>query len=322
MQNSKPYIAVCMATYNGEAYIAEQIESIFAQTYSYFKIYIADDQSHDKTSVIVRSFQKRYPDKISLIHRTKHVGVVKNFELLLEACSEAYIVLADQDDIWEKYKLEVQLKAMLELEEISQEKRCLVHSDLSVINQDALKLYDSYFNFRGYKLDECKDLGHILGPSGVMGNTIMINAKLRDKILPFPPSLEIHDYWIGVVAELYGSRRTLSKPLVRYRIHKNNASNSLKSIDSKVSIRRWLHRDLRLPYMESTRAGLMQFLLTERLTKEDRHYIEAFYKYLTFSKSRISLYMDLLRYSLVKRSLKFRVLLLLKILITKRYSDH
>ncbi len=317
MIEDKPYIGICLASYNGEEYIAEQLESIFSQTYQQFKLYIADDRSTDNTVTIIKTFQNRFTDRIDLTVNNKQLGVVKNFETLLSHCEEVYIALADQDDIWESNKLVLQLEAMTELESQSELNASLVHSDLTMINENGHVLTDSYFRFRGYKLGEKRDLGHILGPSGVMGNTLMINRVLRDKILPFPSEIEVHDYWIAIIAELYGKRKTLNQPLVRYRIHHKNVSNSMQNIQPKTKI--WLSRDIKLPYLESKRCGIMEILLKKELRIEDKRSIESFYDYLTFSKGRLAMYLDLIRYSLVKQGVWFRVKLLLNILLTKRY---
>lgn len=324
MVEDRPLIAICLAAYNGEKYITQQLESIFSQTYQHFKLYIADDRSTDRTVEIIETFQNRFTGRIGLTVNDKQLGVVNNFETLIGHCKEEYIACCDQDDIWESNKLELQLKAMRQLEEKSLTGACLVHSDLSMVNENAEELEDSYFRFRGYRLNQKKDLGHILGPSGVMGNTLMINAVLRDKVLPFPSGLEVHDYhdyWIGVVAELYGERKTLQQPLVRYRIHNSNLSNPLQKVQSKGSRWGWLNRDIRLPYLDSKRYKVMAALLEKELSQEDEKYIQAFYDYLTFSKSRLAMFSDLIRYSLVKRGIWFRMKLLAKMMLTKRYPD-
>ena len=320
MIEDKPYIGICLASCNGEKYIAEQLESIFSQTYQQFKLYIADDRSTDNTVTIIKTFQDRFRDRINLTINTKQLGVVKNFETLMSHCEEAYISLADQDDIWESNKLALQLEAMIKLEDQSKINACLVHSDLTMIDENNKVLAESYFHFRGYRLDQKKDLGHILGPSGVMGNTLMINRVLCDKVLPFPKELEVHDYWIAIIAELYGRRKTLHQPLVRYRIHNQNISNSMQNI--QPSVKRWqlFSRDIKLPYLESKRYSIMEILLKRELEEKDKKSIKAFYDYLTFSKSRLEMYFDLIHYSLVKRGVWFRVKLLMKMMLTKRYT--
>ncbi len=320
MAQNKPFIAICFASYNGEQYIEEQLESIFAQNYQNFKLYIADDRSTDNTVMIIKTFQDRFRDRIYLTVNHRQLGVVKNFETLLSNCKEEYIALSDQDDIWKPNKLARQLEVMLQLEKEYTATACLVHSDLILIDKNVKVLNNSYFGFRGYKLNQKKDLGHILGPSGVMGNTLMINRKLCDKSLPFPKELEVHDYWIGIVAELYGKRKTLQEPLVLYRVHNMNISNSIQNIQAYTKKWQWNVRNLKLPYLDSKRHYIMSNLLKKVLENEDKKAIQAFYDYLTFSKSRLEMYLDLIRYSLVKRGLWFRIKLFVKLMLTERYT--
>jgi len=319
MTERKQQIGVCLATFNGERYIAEQLDSVFSQSCQEFTLYIADDGSTDGTIEVIRTFQKRYPGRIALSINEKQLGALRNFEQLLHSCGEAYIAFCDQDDIWEPQKLRLQLDAIRELEREHPKTPCMVHSDLSMINGSGKPMHDSYFRFRGYRLLARKDLGHILGPSGVMGNTTMINAPLRKKALPFPAGLEVHDYWIGVVAELFGVRKTLREPLVRYRIHESNTSNSQVKVQSKGVLWQWFNRDLKLPYIDSSRHKVMETLLSQDISPTDKQTIEAFYDYLTFSKGRLGMFADLIRYSLVKRGAWFRTKLLFKIILTKRY---
>lgn len=319
MTEHKPRIGLCLATFNGEKYIAEQLDSVFMQTYQQFTLYIADDGSTDGTIDIIRTFQKRFPGRIVLRINDRTLGAVKNFEQLLRSCNEAYIAFCDQDDIWAPDKLRLQLDTIRGLEGAYPETPCMVHSDLSMMTGSGEPMHDSYFRFRGYRLLGHKDLGHILGPSGVMGNTTMVNAALCEKALPFPDGLEVHDYWIGVVAELFGKRRTLFEPLVRYRIHNSNMSNSLANVQSKGVLWQWFERDLKLPYIESSRHKVIATLLDKDISPRDKKTIEAFYDYLTFSKGRLEMFADLIRYSLVKRGVWFRTKLLFKIFLTKRY---
>ncbi len=202
--HKSPAVAVVLATFNGERYLKRQLDSLLSQTYGNFKICISDDCSSDDTLKIVRSYKERFPDKVFYTVNAQNVGYVKNFEKLLARTRERYIAFCDQDDIWESEKLEVSMSAMLEMERSFKQKPLLVHSDLSMIDEKGALLSPSYFTYRNYRLNDERDLGHILGPCGVMGNTVLINAKLRELVLPFPKKLDNHDYWVAVNAELFG----------------------------------------------------------------------------------------------------------------------
>lgn len=320
MDNATPRIAIMMATYNGAAYLARQLDSLLAQTYLHYTIDIADDGSTDGTVEILQSYQNRCPETIHFSVNPERLGVVKNFENLLQRLDAPYVMFCDQDDLWEPDKVARQLEAMQELEAAASDVPCLVHGDLAMMDAEERPLAASYFAFRGYCLRDTKDLGHILGPSGVMGNTVMLNAALRCKALPFPEGLEVHDYWIGIVAELFGKRRTLQQPLVRYRIHATNVSSSVHTLQSRAGWQRWLRGAIRLPYLDSSRNVVMAHLLSLPLDAKDRQVIMAFADYLAFRGSRWQMFWNLVQYDLVKRGVGFRLKLFFKMMLTRRYA--
>jgi len=318
---NRPLVAILVATFNGEAYLKEQLDSLLIQSYKNIKIYISDDNSCDTTLEIVKLYQIKYPDKIFYSFNINNLGFIKNFEKLLSVCEEEYIALSDQDDIWHPDKLQKQMRAMHKLEELHENLPLLVHSDLEVVDESLKKISSSYFRLRAYKLKAQKDLGHIVGPSGIMGNTILMNQKLKKCVLPFPKELDVHDYWIGLQCELFGRRKTLFEPLVRYRIHQTNNSNSQTKLYEKKSFLNILSRDRKLPNLETNRKLFLQELILQVNNGEDLKVLNAYNRYLNFQGSRLALYFDLLKYSLVKRDLTFRVKLFFKILYTNRYQE-
>lgn len=318
MQNST--VAVLIATYNGEQFLKEQLESILSQTYKNFKIYISDDSSSDSTAEILKYYKTKYPQKVFYSVNEKNIGFVKNFEKLIFECKEEYIALADQDDIWYAQKLEKQIEQIKKLEAAYVSMPMLINSDLEMIDKKGKITNSSYFRFRGYKLkNDRKDLGHALGPSGIMGNTLLFNWQLRNIVLPFPDTLDVHDYWIGLNCELFGKRKTLSEPLIKYRIHEKNYSNALDKLTKKSNIFFWLNRDIKLPNMETNRKLFLPNLILKISNKKDLDIVNAYIDYLEFNKNRVKIYFSLLKYSLVKRDLFFRVRLFFKIIYTKRY---
>ena len=317
---NKPLVAVLLTTYNGEAYLQQQLESLFAQSYTNFKIYISDDNSSDSTLEILKSFYAKYPDRLTYRSNPQNIGVVKNFEKLLLECREPYIALSDQDDIWLPQKLQKQIDAMLELEKHHSDKPLLVHSDLRVVDNKLRVINDSYFKMRHYKLKEQKDLGHILGPSGIMGNTLLINQELKKRVLPFPDTLDVHDYWIGLQCELFGKRKTLFEPLVLYRIHQNNTSNSTARLTREKNFRKLLSRDKKLPNLETNRKIFLKELLSNVENEQDKKTLHAYLEYLQLKKSRLKLFYKLIKYSLIKRDFSTRIKIFLKILYTNEYK--
>ncbi|ECK7753622.1 TPA: glycosyltransferase family 2 protein [Campylobacter jejuni] len=295
-------IAVILATYNGEKYLKQQIESILDQTYKNIKIYIGDDCSKDGTIDIIRAYKNLYPDKITYYQNETNIGFVKNFEKLLQNTKEDYIAFSDQDDVWLPSKLEEQINKIKEIEKKSN-LPIMCHSDLIMIDENQKILCNSFFSFKKYKLKPEKDLGYILGPCGVMGNTMMINRALKGIILPFPERIDFHDYYIAVICELFGKRVTFYEPFVLYRIHQDNTSNSKLSIKKK--------KNTALPYLERKLDWLNN--IRQDIKQNDLMVINKFQYYIQNPK-KLYYYLELVRYNLVKRDNIYRFKLFFRFL--------
>lgn len=102
-------VSIAMATYNGEKYLKEQLDSIYAQTYKNIEVIVCDDCSSDKTVEILDEYKEKYGLKYYI--NEKNLGFKKNFEKAISLCSGDFIALADQDDIWIESKIEIFLKS-------------------------------------------------------------------------------------------------------------------------------------------------------------------------------------------------------------------
>ena len=310
MQNShNALVSVVMATYNGEAFIAAQIDSVLSQSYDAVELIICDDGSSDKTLEIVELYKNEHPC-ITLYQNSENLGFVKNFEKGICLSKGQYIALCDQDDIWECDKLKIQMDALVKEELASSLIPVMVHSNLCMVDVQNRMQHDSYFKFKKYTLKETKDLGHIVGPSGVMGNTILFNQALKEKILPFPDCLLFHDQWIALVNEVCGKRVTLDQPLVRYRIHSKNTSNTKKSLsfDSLGTFSSFVKSKIRPPYLDSARACMIEHLMQRcTLKSSDKILLDQFLEYLHQKEGSFAVLLTLWNKDLIKRDLWYRV---------------
>lgn len=223
-------VDILMATYNGEKYIKEQIESILNQTYQDWILYIRDDGSKDNTLSIIKSYIDSYPNKIYLVETgKKNMGAKLNFSELMKNSKSDYCMFCDQDDVWNKDKIEVTLNRMLE-EEGTHGKNMpiLVHTDLMVVD-DKLNVIDkSFFNYIGinYKFNSTVDLVFF---NTVTGCTMMINKALSDSIKFIPKESHMHDHWIAMVASYIGKISTINSPTIMYRQHSNNTLGAVRN---------------------------------------------------------------------------------------------
>ncbi|MGB9620934.1 MAG: glycosyltransferase [Brevinematia bacterium] len=149
MSNQGPKVEILVATFNGEKYIKELLESLLWQTYKNIKITIHDDGSKDKTLGILMEYNQKYPDIINLINDNIVTGsALRNFELLLAKSSEDYVIFADQDDVWLLNKVEITLSKMLELE-----KKCgkniplLVYTNTKVVDEKINVLSEDFWDY-------------------------------------------------------------------------------------------------------------------------------------------------------------------------------
>lgn len=210
-------VSVCLASYNGEKYIREQILSILPQLTSKDELLISDDGSTDTTVSIVNGIN--HPS-IKLFHN-RFRNHVKNFEFLLTKAKGDFIFLADQDDIWMPNKLST-MKCFLE-------KYDLVLSDCILVDADKNVIRNSVFLNKpktGFIRNFYKNI--------YTGCCIGFNRKVLINSLPFPNHINSHDMWIGLVANLVGKVIVIPEPLIYFRRHgKNFSSNS--GVDTYLS---------------------------------------------------------------------------------------
>ena len=133
-------IDILLATYNGEKYLEEQLNSILNQTYSNIRILISDDCSKDKTRKILEKYAQK-DNRIQLYFQEKNLGYVKNFEFLLRQVENDIYMLSDQDDVWQETKVEHTYKKLIE------SNADLVFTDLEVVDENLKTIYPSFNDY-------------------------------------------------------------------------------------------------------------------------------------------------------------------------------
>ena len=204
---SEASISVCIPTFNGALYVGAQLESILMSPLV-TEIIVSDDGSTDNTVEIVKSFND---ERIKLIEGPR-TGLVSNYELLLSLASGEYIFLADQDDVWLPNKVEVMLASLHNVD--------FVVCDCIVVDGQLNMLYPSFFAL----LDSQSGLVRNLLRNRYLGCCIAFRRRLLKHMLPFPAQLPVHDWWLGLIAEVFGKVAFIDQPLMMYRRHGGNAS--------------------------------------------------------------------------------------------------
>ena len=213
-------ISVCLASFNGEKYIKEQIESILSELPNNAELIISDDGSADNTLEIIRGIKD---NRIKLIQGPGK-GVVKNFEYALSKANGDIIFLSDQDDIWMPGKVEKVLNVF------DEKTTCVLH-DAEVVDKDENILMPSFFKWRNVK----HGLINNILKNSYTGCCMAIKRELLNDVFPFPEGIEMHDWWIGLNAEKNKSSVFIEDKLIKYRRHGNN-TNSLEGYPLKRKI--------------------------------------------------------------------------------------
>jgi glycosyltransferase involved in cell wall biosynthesis len=226
---NKAAVDILMATYNGEAFVSQQIESILAQDYPHIRIVIRDDCSTDGTRAILEAYKQKHPSRIVLLTGEKRLGVRGNFSCLMGHAIANYVMFADQDDIWQREKVKKTLEKMEELESrFSSEKPLLVHTDLTVVNQDLKVIAPSFWRYTQINAPRIKSLNRLLVQPAVTGCTVMINRSLLKLAWPIPQNCVMHDSWLALVCAAFGQVEALPYASVLYRQHSKNSVGAAK----------------------------------------------------------------------------------------------
>ena len=235
-----PKIDILLASYNGEKYIAEQIESILSQTFTDWRLLIRDDGSSDNTPAIIESYAEKYPGKIEVVHDDKGGGnFVKNFFELLGHAEADYVMFCDQDDVWLPYKIQITYDYMKRAERENPEKPVLVFTGLQVVDSE-LKSMDRLmaldFPERRYTFKEL-----ILGNCAT-GCTEMLNRKCYKGMGGFREGIKYHDWWAALYAAAFGAIVRVPMALILYRQHGNNTIGANENRDIKRGFAHYLNK--------------------------------------------------------------------------------
>lgn len=217
-----PLISIALATYNGEKYISEQIESILNQSIKDFELIICDDCSSDSTYKLVLDYKKK-DNRIIVTQNESNIGFKKNFEKLLSLAKAEYVAFSDQDDIWMPNHLE------LLYNNISTNDLITANAELIDTNGRSLNatLRDSD-KIAKIPVSKEKKIFTLLYRNFSQGNTTLVRKEFLNKALPIPNEVKYHDQWFGLIASLNNGIGYLEQPITKYRQHGDNVTTHVK----------------------------------------------------------------------------------------------
>lgn len=216
-------VAILMSTYNGEQYLGEQIESLQKQTFKDWHLYIRDDGSKDKTKAIAKKKCKE-DSRITLIDDGENLRPAKSFLKLINDVVADYYFFCDQDDYWLKDKLQVMIADIEKYDNLIPQ---VVYCNLKCVDQNMVP--------RKYGFDEL--IGKISGYNRFIGNdmpgcVMLFNKATRDLAVQYKPNYDditMHDWWIALIAQVFGQVHFVNQRLVYYRQHGDNTVGAGKS---------------------------------------------------------------------------------------------
>lgn len=227
----KHSVSVVLATYNGEKYLREQLDSLLRQKGVSVKIFVRDDGSTDNTHNILNEYQN---EGLLSWYTGKHLNVQKGYlELLKNAPKSDYYAFCDQDDVWDDDKL---LFAVTELDEMPVDKPAMYYCGQRLVDEN-LKL----ISVHKIASDRSAHANYLI--SNVAGCTAVFNQQLVDAVnIAMPDFILMHDSWLFKVCLcLGGNYYADSTAHISYRQHGNNVAGLNSGIKGKVKqVQRYL----------------------------------------------------------------------------------
>ncbi|MBK6651394.1 MAG: glycosyltransferase family 2 protein [Betaproteobacteria bacterium] len=227
-RESRAPVSVCLACYNGERYIAEQLNSVLDQLLPYDEIIVSDDASTDQTAAVVHALKD---NRIRFHQNECGLGIVRNFEQALAHARNDLIFLCDQDDIWLPGKVDRMVASL--------NNAVMVVSDCRVVDASLATLYPSFFARLGSRPGILRNLWR----NTYLGCCIAFHRRLLKRALPIPTKVPMHDMWLGLTAQTLGQVIFLPEVLSLYRRHGAASSDGGRtSTSSRLQQLKWRWR--------------------------------------------------------------------------------
>ena len=229
-------ISIAMATYNGEDYLREQLDSILSQTVTDWELVACDDSSTDGTLSILNEYAAR-DGRIRVHVNENNLGFKKNFEKAISLCTGDYIALCDQDDIWYTNHLEYLLNNIAD-KSMSGANAVLIDKEGRDLNRRLNEADNFLFMPEGDKF-----LFRVILTSGpIQGASMLVRRDFLRRCLPIPEPVKFHDAWFVACACLDCGISYSFEPISKYRQHGNNVTffahnGDNRSISAKIKSR-------------------------------------------------------------------------------------
>lgn len=250
-----PIVSIALCTYNGEKYIAQQLDSILAQSYTTLEIIIVDDGSTDQTFAILTEYKDR-DARIKLFLNEENLGFNANFTKCLSLCQGDFIAIADQDDIWHDRKIAVLLANIKD--------NFLIYHNSAYIDENNVLTGKTTRSHHRFVNGNCAI--NLVYYNCVSGHACLISKEFLKIVGPIPANF-YYDWWLAYTAACYGKIDHVDEVLVNHRLHKESSTATDKT--DAVQLRPE-HLKLFIAHQSTpeTLRNLLQKLLTAYLDKK------------------------------------------------------
>lgn len=275
MENDRPLAEILLATYNGEKYIGELLDSLIDQTYENILITVSDDCSTDTTMEIIGRYQDNHPGLFRIIPHNERFGNAKdNFFFLLRNAVADHVFLCDQDDVWLPEKVEVMMKELVKHEDVP----ALIHCDLRVVDASLNTVSDSFVRYSNYD-PEHEDFHSLVFMNTVTGCASAVNRELISKLnltsISEYGNIIMHDGWLALIAASLGSIKYINLPLILYRQH---SDNSVGAVHYNFLRLKGMRKKASIITRKKVQSDLFLRLYGDFLGHEEREFLKAFIK--------------------------------------------
>ena len=210
------FVSIAMATYNGEKYLQEQLDSFLSQTLFPDELVISDDGSTDATLAIIEKFSKVAPFSVQIFRNETRLGYAENFGRAMAQCSGDVVFLSDQDDFWFPEKLQSVCDVFKK------------NPHVWVVINDA-EITDEFLESTGLTVFGQTQAAGLSPDDFITGCCSAYRSSISSVLLPIPSATHTHDGWLHILALSFGCRQLLPKSLQLYRRHRNNTSGWVTS---------------------------------------------------------------------------------------------
>lgn len=231
-------VEVLLATFAGERFLREQMESVLGQEGVGVRVLARDDGSTDGTVEILEEYAARFPKRVSLLKDGERSGGAQwNFARLMAASTAEYVCFCDQDDVWLPGKVSASMGAMRTLEaEHGAGAPLLVVTDLRVVDAKLGTMAESYWKQQNVHGDDAGRVEKMLVSNAATGCTMLMNRRLVELAREIPEAAPMHDRWVALVAAACGFVGLVNEATVLYRQHGGNVVGAGEQEESVAAV--------------------------------------------------------------------------------------